>query len=285
MARVCGRSVRWAVLLAVALTGCGKNPPVAPPTDNSGHLAGDSLTVPLPGGLSLDLAWVPPGVFDMGSPEYELFGWPDEQPQHSVTLTTGFWLSRRELTQAQWQAVMATRPWDGQEHVQPDSARPAVYISWDDAQRLVQALNAAAGDSLYRLPTEAEWEYACRAGTRSEWSFGDNEVYLPLYAWYYDNTWDLGLEVAQPVGTRRPNPWGLYDMHGNVYEWVQDYYGPYSSRAQTDPNGPQVGDHRVVRGGSFPNQFLLTRSAFRDYAVAGTGHRDVGLRLVRRSVE
>ena len=123
-------------------------------------------------------------------------------------------------------------------------------ISWNDVQEFVQRLNEAAGEEVYRLPTEAEWEYACRAGTSARWSFGDDEGRLGEYAWYYSgNVSGAGFRDAQPVGTKLANPWGLFDMHGNVYEWVQDRYGPYSSAAQLDPQGPSTGSLRMFRGG------------------------------------
>ena len=120
----------------------------------------------------------------MGSPSTEVGRDSDEGPQHEVTISKGFYLGKYEVTQGQWQAVMGTTPWSGQSYVQVDADNPAVYVSWNDVQSFVQALNEAAKDSLYRLPTEAEWEYACRAGTTERWSFGDDESKLKDYAWY-----------------------------------------------------------------------------------------------------
>ena len=269
-----------AVVLAVLLAGCGGKSAVTAPPD-SGRPTGELMSVPLPGGGVLRLVWVAPATFAMGSAADELFGWPDEQPRHTVTLTQGFWLGQCEVTQAQWQAVMLTAPWVGQEHVQADSSNPAVYVSWDDAQRFVQGLNQVTADTLFRLPTEAEWEFACRAGTQTEWSFGNSDLSLANYAWYYDNAWSAGHEAAQPAMSRQPNPWGLYDMHGNVSEWVQDWYGAYADGGVSDPRGPAQGSYRVVRGGAFCNYYRLTRSAFRDYGTPATGYRDVGLRVVK----
>ena len=149
--------------------------------------------------------------------------------------------------------------------MQADPACPAVHISWEHVQAFAARLNEAFGSEVYRLPTEAEWEYACRAGTTTRWSFGDDEGDLGDYAWYQDNAWDAGLEYAQPVGTKLPNPWGLYDMHGNVWEWVQDWYGEYSSDALVDPQGLSGGRDRdrVIRGGNFYHYAQVTRSAYR----------------------
>jgi formylglycine-generating enzyme required for sulfatase activity len=223
-------------------------------------------TSTLPRGATMEFVWIEPGTFTMGSPESDTLAAPDERPQHQVTLTEGFYLGRYEITQEQWQAVMgAPGPWKGRASVQVSANGPASYLSWNDVQAMVHALNQAAGDSLYRLPTEAEWEYACRAGTATAWSFGEGEERLRDYAWYWDTAWDAGRQSPQPVGTKLPNPWGLYDMHGNLWEWVQDWWGGYGSEAQTDPAGPAKGSdgYRVARGGFFRNSSQHTRSAVR----------------------
>ena len=160
-----------------------------------------------------------------------------------------------EVTQGQWAAVMGTRPWRGKDFVRSGSSHPAVYISWYDVQEFIEKLNAAAGAAVYRLPSEAEWEYACRAGRRTRWSFGDSERQLKHHAWYHANAWAAGEQYAHAVGRKSPNGWGLYDMHGNVYEWVQDRYDEdedyYKSSSRVDPPGPSVGSERVARGGAF----------------------------------
>lgn len=254
------------------------------------------ITADLPGGVAMEFVWIEPGTFMIGTHSYEpdhdedqgpqhrvtitdelLWFEPgftggqirshrcrpdrdeDEGPQHRVTITKGFYLGKYGITQGQWGAVMGSKPWSGRRMVQADLSSPATFVSWDDVQAFVGNLNQAVGDSLYRLPTEAEWEYACRAGTTTLWSFGDDERRLKDYAWYWANNGGW----PQPVGTKLPNPWGLYDMHGNVFEWVQDWYGGYSSDAQTDPRGPAAGYACVVRGGSFFDGPSATRSAFR----------------------
>jgi len=246
--------------------------------------ANPERTVDLPGGPTMDFVWIEPGAFTMGSPESEPKRYGHEGPQHEVTISQGFWLGQYEITQGQWEAVMGTSPWSGQAYVRADSADPvypAVYISWNDVQAFVARLNGALGAEVYRLPTEAEWEYACRAGTTTRWSFGDDESDLGDYAWYYDNVWDAGLEYNQPVGTKRPNPWGLYDMHGNVYEWVQDWFSSYASDALVDPQGPSSGAIRVLRGGFFVSLARRTRSANRSYNSPGYRYYYIGARLLR----
>jgi len=242
---------------------------------------GETITVDLPGGGIMELVWIESGTFTMGSPSSEPGWFSNEGPQHQVTISRGFYLGKYELTQGQWESVMGTRPWSGQDYVQEDANHPAVYISWEDVQELISRLNEAAGEELYRLPTEAEWEYACRAGTTTSWSFGDDEGQLEDYMWYAANTLDAGLEYAQPVGTKLPNPWGLYDVHGNVWEWVQDWYGNYSSESQRDPTGPASGAHRASRGGSFLAYARYVRSGYRSYNLPDFRYGGIGARLLR----
>jgi formylglycine-generating enzyme len=235
--------------------------------------------------VEMVFTYIPNGTFTMGSPSSESGHSSTEGPQHEVTISKGFYLGKYEVTQGQWQAVMSTTPWAGRDYVQVSPSNPAVYVSWNDAQDFVQRLNAAAGDSLYRLPTEAEWEYACRAGTTKRLSFGDDESKLTDYAWYDVNTWNVGERYAHQVGTKLANPWGLFDMHGNVWEWCLDWYGyGYSTGAQTDPPGPVSGSHRVIRGGSFRDVARLTRSTLRGAGSPGYRYFGfVGFRLLRRA--
>jgi|APSaa5957512622_1039677.scaffolds.fasta_scaffold06482_3 formylglycine-generating enzyme required for sulfatase activity len=165
---------------------------------------------------------------------------------------------------------------------EPDPTRlPAVNITWDDAQSFVHKLNEAAGDSLYRLPTEAEWEYACRAGTTTRWSFGDDERQLEEHAWFAENTEDMEKKRALEVGKKSPNPWGLYDMHGNVWEWCHDLYGEYPEGSQTDPTGLEEGKARVIRGGNFGNTARSLRSAYRYRYAPDAHYLGIGMRLVK----
>ena len=241
----------------------------------------EPLTVDLPGGASMEFVWIVLGTFRMGSPSSDPGRYSEEEPQHEVTISRGGYLGKYEITQGQWESVMGTTPWSGQNYVQANPDHPAVYISWDDVQEFIGRLNEAAGEELYRLPTEAEWEYACRAGTTTRWSFGDDEAQLEEYAWYYNNTWYAALQYAQPVGTKRPNPWGVYDMHGSVWEWCRDWWGAYASDCQVDPTGPATGSDRVIRGGSFASATRYVRSAYR-YRLSPSDRRYLlGARLLR----
>ena len=262
--------------------------------DTAGNISGYSeevqatpakqITVTLPGGATMTMVWIEPGTFMMGSPETEPDRSSDEGPQHEVTITQGFYLGKYELTQEQWESVMGTSPWEGRNHVQDAPNNPAVYISWDDMQLFIAALNTAEGDSVYRLPTEAEWEYTCRAGTTTRWSFGDDAGQLGQYAWHIDNAWWVGEQYAHEVGTKLANPWGLFDMHGNVMEWVQDIYDRdyYSVSPIADPMGPITGSHRVARGGCIVVSGPFMRSAAREDITPDYRHYDAGARLLRQ---
>ena len=167
--------------------------------------------------------------------------------------------------------------------VRSEPNNPAVYVSWEDAQAFVSALNDSAGAQVYRLPTEAEWEYACRAARSTPWSFGDDESLLRYYAWYEGNACDVGDCYAQAVGTKRANPWGLHDMHGNVGEWVLDGGRVYNRSSLMDPTGPSTGSHRVMRGGYFGNYTQFLRSASRRYLPPGIRANSIGFRVLRRA--
>jgi formylglycine-generating enzyme required for sulfatase activity len=234
----------------------------------------ESIPFILSGAVPIEMVWIKPGTFMMGEGE----------AQHKVTISQGFWLSKYELTQRQWALVMDTRPWVGKRMVQKDPDHPAVHISWDDAQQFMLKLNEAEGAEVYRLPTEAEWEYACRAGTTTRWSFGDNEKVLRHYAWYRLNTCDVEECYAHKVGTRRSNPWGLYDMHGNVFEWCQDGYSPQLRDPQIDPAESASTRGRVVRGGTFFSDAQGVRSAIRGSRPPEYGYMYVGIRLARQGL-
>jgi formylglycine-generating enzyme required for sulfatase activity len=175
-----------------------------------------------------------------------------------VTLTKPFYIGVYEVTNAQWKRVMGTVPsrWKGAD-------LPVGNVGWDDANEFCRRLSALPEEKqagrVYRLPTEAEWEYACRAGTTTKWSFGDDESRLGDYAWFDGNSGN----GTHPVGKKKPNAWGLFDMHGNVTEWCNDWLGDYAKGAVTDPQGPSQGSHRVYRGGSWLYTAGDCRSAFR----------------------
>ena len=212
----------------------------------------------------------------------------DEHPQHKVRITKPFYMAKYEVTRGQWEAVMGTTPWSGADDVKEDARIPAVCLPWQDSQVFVGNL----GPGL-QLPTEAQWEYACRAGSTSAYSFGDDAGQLKAYAWYWDNAPDAGEKHAQAAGTRRPNAWGLYDMHGNVWEWCEDFYGEYPSGSVIDPAGPErgscrcyLGDSftgfgRVCRGGESRSSAVSCRSAQRTYNAQRFVLDKVGLRPVR----
>jgi formylglycine-generating enzyme required for sulfatase activity len=214
---------------------------------------------PIENSIGMVLVPIPAGEFLMGSPESGLN--PArlyQSPQHQVTLTTPFLLGVHEVTQGQWQAVMGTTPWKGESSVKEGDNYPANYVNWPDAVEFCRQLSEKEGLE-YRLPTEAEWEYACRAGTTTAYSFGDDASELGEYAWHKENA----EQYAHTVGQKNPNPWGLYDMHGNVWEWCSDWYWDYPSGNVTDPVGSSVGVHRVLRGGSVLYDARHCRSARR----------------------
>jgi formylglycine-generating enzyme required for sulfatase activity len=213
-----------------------------------------SLTLDLGKGVTMKLALIRPGKFTMGSPDSEQDRRDKEGPQHEVVITKPFYMGATEVTQAQYEAVMGTNP---SKYRGPTN--PVENVSWEDAGEFCRKLSEKTGKAV-RLPTEAEWEYACRAGTKTRFSFGDSDSDLGDYAWCGRNSGGK----TNPVGRKKPNPWGLYDMHGNVGEWCADWYGSYSIKASTDPQGAGSGDRRVSRGLSWvvagPDRF---RCAYR----------------------
>ena len=216
--------------------------------------------------VTMEFVYIPPGVFTMGQPfemDIEFFGSENEAwPKHEVTISKGFYLGKYEVTQRQWEAVMGTTPWHkksyalgddlGREYPVKEAPEcPASYVSWKDVQGFISTLNRKAGEDRYRLPTEAEWEYVCRAGTTTDFSFGNDQAKLVSYAWCAENARRGHQEYAHKVGTKLANRWKLCDMHGNVSEWCHDWRGSYSEDPQTDPTGPASGGKRINRGGDF----------------------------------
>lgn len=232
----------------------------------------------------IEFVWIPQGTFQMGSRLSENDRSEDDGPLHAVEISKGFWLGRYELTKAQWKAVMGTEPWQLQYCVLGDLRSPAVYVSWGDAQAYIARLNAR-GKGHFRLPTEAEWEYACRAGTQTQFYYGDDPSYslIGKYAWGSGNTVYAGRDYALPIGQKKPNAWGLYDMYGNVWEWCQDWYDKeyYAKSPETDPKGPSSGHRRVVRGGGFNFGPETMRSARRGAEVPGRVYYNLGFRVAR----
>lgn len=276
---------------------------------SSAHPQADT-TVVLPGGATMDLVWVEPGSFVMGTTQADrdrlasvgmwTAGMDDQLPAHEVTISRGFYVGKYEVTQAQYRSVMGVGPWTQGKWLRVGDDYPAVDLSWEEMREFLRRLNGAEADSLYRLPTEAEWEYACRAGTTGPWSFdlSVEEVRFADFTDVLDIAWfgynacpafdDCGDSCpdcySRPVGTKPANAWGIHDMHGNVYEVVGDWYGPYSAEAQVDPAGPDVGEYRVRRGGDITgdpfdyHHYLMTMSAYRETASAPL---TTGFRVVR----
>ena len=225
----------------------------------------------------IEMVWCPPGEFLMGSPEDEEDRIGDET-QHRVTLTRGFWMAKTETTQGQWTGAMGSTIQEmakqgsyGTDLLGEGSDHPMYYVNWDDAQKYLAKLNAdhaLPSGWKWALPTEAQWEYACRAGTKSAFA-GD----LDEMAWYAENSGS----TTNPVGTKKANAWGLHDMHGNVIEWCSDLYGDYSSGSSSDPTGATTGGDRVFRGGSWLN-FARCRSAYRVSGTPGVRGNGLGFR-------
>ncbi len=245
--------------------------------------AGTEETVMLPDSVPLVMVWIPAGTFTMGSPNTEQDRNADEGPQHTVTLG-GFWMGKYELTKRQWQAVTGTTPWTGEAYVLADLDSPAVYVSWNDAQLFLAAVNAYTHRS-FRLPSEAQWEYACRGETQSRFYWGNDPTYLSIddYAWWDGNAWSAGEQYAHVVGQKLPNVWGLHDMSGNVFEWCEDDWHDDYSGAPADGqawvDAPR-GAHRVFRGGDWGDFGNGCRSAYRFTQIVPAFVSDgVGFRL------
>jgi len=242
------------MIAVVVVVGCGEKP-TEPPAE--------SITNAI--GMKLNL--IPAGTFMMG----------EGKTAHKVTLTQSFYLGQYEVTQEQYEKVMGRNPSNFK-----GGQNPVEQAHWNDAVEFCRKLSALAAEKkagyVYRLPTEAEWEYACRAGTTTTYSFGDSESELGDYGWYGGNS---GYR-SHPVGGKKPNGWGLYDMHGNVYEWCQDYYAEdyYGKPPVVDPRGPTGGRYRVIRSGSWRYIASFTRSAKRGKDPPSRRHYNLGFRVV-----
>jgi formylglycine-generating enzyme required for sulfatase activity len=223
--------------------------------------------------LGIKFALISPGAFLMGSDDGE----ENERPVHQVSINKPFYMGIYVVTQGQWKSVMGTEPWKGQPYVREGDNYPAIHVSWYDAQNFLTRLGATDVQNSYYLPTEEEWEYAARAGTTMKFSFGDDERDLRSYGWYRDNTQN-GEDYAHPVGQKKPNQWGLYDMHGNVWEWMDDwYYGSYTAKPKLTPN------EKVLRGGGWDYPAYGARSAHRNFLLPSRTLNVIGFRLVRSS--
>jgi formylglycine-generating enzyme required for sulfatase activity len=243
--------------------------------------------VPLPkktftNSLGMTFTLIPAGSFMMGgskSPEevaerYEgkIEFYRREHPHHQVTISQAFYLQTTPVTQGQWQKVMRGNP---SRFNKCEEDCPVENISWHETQEFIKKLNDIEKTDLYRLPSEAEWEYACRAGSTESFCFGDNANELEEYAWYEKNSEGK----THPVGQLKPNSWGLHDMYGLVWEWCQDLYGSYSAEPLSDPPGPQSGAFRVMRGGSWYSIAGESRSASRFFFSPDTHFGNIGFRV------
>ena len=216
--------------------------------------------------VKLEMVLVPAGKFKMGSPESEKARRNDEK-QYEVTLTKPFYMGKYEVTQEQWESVMGNNPSSRTK----GAKLPVTDVSWEDCQEFIKKLNASTKGG-YRLPTEAEWEYACRAGTTTAYSYGDSPTKT-------DANID-GFSISA-VGSYKSNAFGLYDMHGNVWECCNDWKADYPAGAVTDPKGPATGKYRVLRGGSFGGNGSFARSSARDLVAPSDRDGDYGFRLAR----
>ena len=220
------------------------------------------------GGVSFTMVAVEGGTFQMGAPDSDTEANDDEKPQHFVTLSD-FYIGETEVTQALWKAVMGSNPSD----FLGDNL-PVERVSWEDCQAFLTKLNGMTGQT-FRLPTEAEWEYAARGGKKTQGCQYSGSNDINLVAWYWDNS---GTKTHE-VGTKTANELGLFDMSGNVYEWCQDWFGDFSSEAQTNPTGPETGSDRVFRGGSWFNTARYCRVSYRCDDSPSVRFNCLGLRL------
>jgi formylglycine-generating enzyme required for sulfatase activity len=239
--------------------------------------------------IGMKLVRIPAGEFLMGSPDSDEDALPHEKPQHRVRITQPFYLGATPVTQGQYRAITGTNP----SYFQGSDDLPVEQVSWNDAIAFCNKLSereglkpfyqfgpgAQSGVEGYRLPTEAEWEYACRAGSQTRFSFGDAPASLGQYAWYFSNSGNK----THPVAQKRPNAWGLYDMHGNVWEWCEDWYEAnyYANSPGADPLAPPQASDRVIRGGGWSINPQVGRAANRGGLAPGYRYEYLGFRAAR----
>jgi len=221
----------------------------------------------------IEYAKISCGIFFMGSNK----GLENEKPVHEVKIEKEFEIGIVPVTQKQWRTVMETEPWKGIPKTSDGDKYPATYITWIEAETFMKRLVALDSDFNYRFPTEAEWEYCCRAGTQTEFHFGDDESKLYKYGWFDKNVLEAGYFHAQEVGEKDPNQWGIYDMHGNIWEWVDDWY--------VDSHLPEKKydyiDDKVLKGGGWDYSAFGARAAFRYHSKPIRTNYVIGFRVVR----
>jgi formylglycine-generating enzyme required for sulfatase activity len=214
--------------------------------------------------VKIDMIYIAPGKFMMGSPASELERNPNREQQHQVTLTRGFWIAKNETSQLVWKQITGKNP-----SKIKNELHPVEQVSWNQVIAFIQKINKAGAK--FRLPTEAEWEYACRAGTTSAYSGERDQV-----TWHRLNAGG----TTHPIGSKKPNAWGVYNMHGNVSELCQDWFEEDISQDSTDPSGPVTGERKVERGGQYTGRLRHTRSADRSSGLPSGSAFFVGFRLV-----
>ena len=242
----------------------------APSSSSSVSLGGNTISIPVKNGITIDMVKVEAGTFMMGATSEMQKPYDDEKPGHQVTLTNDYYMGKYEVTQALWQAVMGSNPSKFKSR-----NLPVEQVSWDDCQEFINKLNSITGRR-FRLPTEAEWEYAARGGKKSKGYQYSGSSNISDVAWYTANSGSK----THPVGKKQANELGLYDMTGNVLEWCQDWYGSYVSSSQTNPTGAFSGFFRVFRGGSWYGNSGICRLSCRDSYNPDNRNFDLGLRLV-----
>ena len=255
---------------------------IALETDDSTPITKDTPPTPptFNNSLGMTLVKIPTGEFTMGSSD----PFDKANPPHSVQISKPFFISATEVSQDQWKRLMPKLPWKQRKNVEEGPNYAASYVNWEDAEEYCHRLSEKEGME-YRLPTEAEWEYACRAGTKTNYSFGDAKDDLSDFAWWGGLSGGgnaLKEQYPHEVAKKKPNPWGLFDMHGNVYEWCSDWYGEnyYAMSPSIDPKGPDSGQYHVYRGGSALSHPMFCRSAVRFWANPTEEMNDVGFRVV-----
>jgi formylglycine-generating enzyme required for sulfatase activity len=281
---------RFAFVIAscgVLLLQCGCSPSEQSPKSNefegsnAGTFRDDNL-------LKLTFVWCPPGDFEMGTPD-RMVGHLENENQVRVTLSRGFWMSQTEITQKHWEAVARTTPWKDDQSVEEGPEYPATHVGWQDCMEFCRKLTEQEQKAgrlpigwEYTLPTEAQWEYACRAGTTTIYTFGNGSDHEK--GRFIDYVWggrlgDLESDPhTHPVGLKKANAWGFHDVHGNVWEWCRDFYGDRQSGGR-DPSGPAIGTTRVIRGGSWNTVEFDCRSAHRVEADPALRNNETGFRI------
>lgn len=263
--------------LSLANLACQSHEGQKPVDAVGGDEVGTNMVLDVGHGATIHYVYIHTGKFLMGSPDNEAGRnkYFPEGPQHEVTISKAFYLSVCEITRGQYQAVMGTMPDQGFVGIVEEADQPIQLVSWNDAVEFCRRVSEKTGLTV-RLPTEAEWEYACRAGSQTRFFFGDKEGNLEEYAWYEKNSGKL----AHSVGQKKPNAWGLYDMCGNAWEWCSDwYFESYPAEKAIDPVGPLSGTYRVVRGGSKIDSASSCRSAARFNDTPDARHVAVGFRV------